>query len=214
MPNVPDATVFVVDDDNAVRESLLLLLRLKGIPAQGFESADRFLATVRPDWPGCMLLDLRMPGTSGLELQARLADHAIRLPVIIITAHGDVRAARTAFKAGAVDFLEKPIDENALFAAITAALERDRTRRSTEAASVALDAQIARLSGREREVMWLVADGRQNREIGAALGLSPRTVEIYKARMMEKLQLRGLPDLLKLLENVPRSMRPQAAKAP
>ncbi len=207
MTTTPDPAVYIVDDDEGVRESLQLLLRLKGFAARGFDSADAFLAAVRPDWPGCLLLDLRMPGVSGLELQAQLVAHAIRLPVIIITAHGDVRAARTAFKAGAVDFLEKPIDETALVAAVGSALERDRDRRRTEATVAALDAQIARLSGREREVMWLVADGRQNREIGAALGLSPRTVEIYKARLMEKLRIHGLPELLKLLEGVPRSAR-------
>jgi RNA polymerase sigma factor (sigma-70 family) len=200
----PEPTIHVVDDDDAVRDSLLLLLQLKGMRAEGHASADAFLAAVRPDTPGCVLLDLRMPGTTGLELQARLARSGIALPVIIITAHGDVSAARAAFMAGAVDFLEKPLDEAALLAALRSALERDRHRRDAEAAAAALDARMSRLTRREREVMWLVGDGCPNREIAAQLGLSPRTVEIYKMRMMEKLQVRGLPDLLRVLRGATR----------
>ncbi|MEP7206207.1 MAG: response regulator [Casimicrobiaceae bacterium] len=195
-----EATVYVVDDDDAVRDSLLLLLDVKGYAAEGFASADAFLEAVAADWGGCLLLDLRMPGTSGLELQAALTERGIRLPIIVISAHGDVATARTAFKAGAVDFLEKPLDETTLIAAVVAALDRDRLRREHAAASAGLEERLARLSTREREVMWLVADGRQNRDIAASLGLSPRTVEIYKARMMEKLQLRGLPDLLQAVK--------------
>jgi two-component system, LuxR family, response regulator FixJ len=207
MTTASEPTVFVVEDDAAVRESLLLLLGLRGCAARGFDSAESFLAAVRPDSSGCLLLDLRMPGKSGLELQALLAERGIELPVIIVTAHGDVSAARTAFMAGAVDFLEKPVDETALFAAIAQALARDRDRRDADDAAATVAARIARLSGREREVMWLVADGHPNREIGAVLGLSPRTVEIYKARMMEKLQVRGLADLLRVLTGVPRDRR-------
>lgn len=199
--------MYVVEDDAAVRESLLLLLKLKGYPAKAFESADAFLAAVRPDRPGCLVLDLRMPGKTGLELQALLTERGIALPVIIVTAHGDVAAARTALIAGAVDFLEKPVDEAALFDAIAAALERDRHRRDADEAAAALQVRLARLSGREREVMWLVADGHQNREIGAMLGVSPRTIEIYKARMLEKLRVHGLPDLLRVLRDVPRDKR-------
>ena len=197
----PDPTVYVVEDDAAVRESLLLLLQLKGIAAAGFASADDFLAEVRPDWTGCLLLDLRMPGTGGLELQTMLGERGIALPVVIITAHGDVAAARKAFMAGAVDFLEKPLDEAVLLAAIGTALQRDRLRRAADATAASRDARIARLSRREQEVMWLAGAGKQNREIAATLGLSPRTVEIYKARMLEKLQIRGLPDLLAFLKD-------------
>jgi len=200
----PDPTVYVVEDDGAVRESLLLLLQLKGIAAAGFASADDFLAEVRPEWPGCLLLDLRMPGTGGLELQAMLGERGIALPVVIITAHGDVAAARKAFIAGAVDFLEKPLDEAALLAAIGTALHRDGLRRAADATAASRDARIARLSRREQEVMWLAGAGKQNREIAATLGLSPRTVEIYKARMLEKLQIRGLPDLLTFLKDARR----------
>lgn len=207
MTAAPEPTVYVVEDDAAVRESLLLLLKLKGYAVAGFDSAEAFLAAAHPLQSGCLLLDLRMPGKSGLELQAMLKDRGVALPVIIVTAHGDVSAARTAFMSGALDFLEKPVDETALYAAIATALARDRHRREADDASAQVAARMARLTGREREVMWLVADGHPNREIGAALGLSPRTVEIYKARMMEKLQVRGLADLLRMLNGVPRDKR-------
>jgi FixJ family two-component response regulator len=204
-PVTPEPTVYVVEDDAAVRESLLLLLQLKGIAATGFPSADDFLAAVHPAWPGCLLLDLRMPGTGGLELQAMLGERGIALPVVIITAHGDVTAARKAFIGGAVDFLEKPLDETALLAAVGTALQRDHLRRDADAAAARRDARIARLSRREQEVMWLAGAGKQNRDIAATLGLSPRTVEIYKARMLEKLQIRGLPELLRFLEGARRN---------
>lgn len=204
MVDEPEATIHIVEDDAAVRDSLMLLLRLRGYRVRGFSSADEFLAAAAPDWSGCLLLDLRMPGTSGLELQARLAERGFRLPVIIISAHGDVAAARSAFKRGAVDFLEKPLDETVLLSAIDSAMEQDRCWRQSDRAQVAVEARIARLTARERDVMWLAADGRQNREIALALGLSSRTVEIYKAHMMEKLQVKGLPELLRLLRDAKR----------
>lgn len=202
-----EGSVFIVEDDAAVRDSLLLLLAMKNLRVRGFPSAEDFLAAVRPEWSGCILLDLRMPGKTGLELQSLLVERGIRLPVVIITAHGDIAAARAAFRAGAIDFLEKPLDEEALFAAIATALESERKRRDADQAAAAFEARVARLSGREREVMWLVAEGRQNREIAEALGVSPRTVEIFKARMMEKLQLRRVPDLVRAVEALRRDGR-------
>ena len=195
-------TVFIVDDDAGVRDSLAMLLELKGFRTRTFAAAEAFLAEYRPEWPGCLVLDLRMPGMTGLELQAELARRGSGLPVIIITAHGDVATTRSALKGGAVDFIEKPIDDEALVAAIAAALDRDaRSRERAQAAAGAAE-RLARLTGREREVLALVAEGRHNREIAVALGISPRTVEVYKARMMEKLQVRRLPDLVRLvLEN-------------
>lgn len=201
MADRSETTIFVVEDDAAVRDSLQLLLRLRGFAARGFASADEFLAEVGPNQGGCLLLDLRMPGKGGLELQAELLDRGLRLPVVVITAHGDVAAARAAFRAGAIDFLEKPLDEDALLSAIRAALDRDRQRRRSERMHADVEERIARLTARERDVLWLAADGRKNREIAAALGLSPRTVEIYKAHMMEKLQVNGLPELLALLRD-------------
>jgi RNA polymerase sigma factor (sigma-70 family) len=175
---------------------------LKGFRTRTFPGAEAFLAEYRPDWPGCLVLDLRMPGMSGLELQAELARRGAVLPVVIITAHGDVATTRAALKGGAVDFIEKPVDDEALVAAITAALDRDTRERERAQAAAGTAERLARLTGREREVLALVAEGRHNREIAVALGISPRTVEVYKARMMEKLQVRRVPDLVRLvLEN-------------
>jgi len=192
-------TVFIVDDDAGVRDSLAMLLELKGFRTRSFADAEAFLAEYRPDWPGCLVLDLRMPGMSGLELQAELARRGAPLPVIIITAHGDVATTRSALKGGAVDFIEKPIDDEALVAAIAAALDRDARGRERAQAAAGAAERFARLTAREREVLALVADGRHNREIAVALGISPRTVEVYKARMMEKLQVRRVPDLVRLV---------------
>jgi len=192
-------TVFIVDDDAGVRDSLAMLLELKGFHTRTFAAAAAFLAEYRPEWPGCLVLDLRMPGMSGLELQADLARRGSRLPVIIVTAHGDVATTRSALKGGAVDFIEKPIDDEALVAAIAAALDRDARERSRARAAAGTAERLARLTAREREVLALVAEGRHNREIAAALGISPRTVEVYKARMMEKLQVRRIPDLVRLV---------------
>ena len=200
-----DPIVYVIDDDAPVRDSLLLFLEVQGIRAREFESAEAFLAVVRPTWAGCVLLDLRMPGMSGLELQTALAERDLRLPIIVITAHGDVPAARSALKAGAIDFLEKPLDHTALLAAIDTALERDRQQRRAHAAAATLASRMDELTPRERDVMWLVAEGRGNQEIGARLGISPRTVEIYKARMLDKLEVAGLPELLQLVRDVPRT---------
>jgi RNA polymerase sigma factor (sigma-70 family) len=192
-------SVFIVDDDAGVRDSLAMLLELKGFAVRTYDSAEQFLARYRPEWPGCLVLDLRMPGMDGLTLQAELARRGVRLPLIVVTAHGDVAAARTALKAGAVDFIEKPIDNELLLAAVSAALERDLRTRDRAALEAAVAERLARLTGREREVLDLVVEGRHNREIAAALGISPRTVEVYKARVMEKLQVRRVPELVRLV---------------
>jgi RNA polymerase sigma factor (sigma-70 family) len=196
---VSTPTVFIVDDDAAVRDSLAMLLDLRGFRTHQFASAEAFLAEYRPASPGCVVLDLRMPGMSGLELQAELAARDATLPVIVITAHGDVATTRAALKGGAIDFIEKPIDDEALVAAITAALDRDAREREQARASASVAERMARLTGRERDVLARVADGKHNREIAAELGISPRTVEVYKARMMEKLQVRRLPELVRLV---------------
>jgi FixJ family two-component response regulator len=192
-------TVFIVDDDAGVRDSLAMLLELKGFHTRTFAAAEAFLAEYRPEWPGCLVLDLRMSGMSGLELQADLARRGTALPVIIVTAHGDVATTRSALRGGAVDFIEKPIDDTVLVAAVTAALDRDARERVQARTAAGVAERLARLTGREREVLTLVAEGRHNREIAVALGISPRTVEVYKARMMEKLQVRRVPDLVRLV---------------
>lgn len=192
-------TVYIVDDDAAVRESLSLLLGLRGLRTRAFASAAAFLEACRPEWSGCLLLDLKMPGMGGLELQGELQARGLALPVIVVTAHGDVASARAAFKAGAVDFVEKPIDDEALLHIVRAALERDSRARAEAAEAAQVAERVARLTPREREVLDLVAAGRHNREIAAALEISPRTVEVYKSRLMEKLHVRRLPDLVRLL---------------
>ena len=186
------STVFIVDDDAAVRDSVALLLSLRGYSTAVFASAESFLRVVRPDWRGCLLADIRMEGMNGLQMQATLREWDITLPVIIVTGHGDIESARQAFKAAAVDFLEKPFDEGRLLAAIEAALARcsdrcfepDRGRLST-------------LSTREREVKELLIEGLNNASIGLALGISPRTVEVHKSRLMSKLGVRTLAELVK-----------------
>ena len=192
-----EQTVFIVDDDVAVRDALALLLGLKGYRTAIFSRAEDFLAAYRKDWRGCLVLDIKMGGMSGLELQSRLASQGIEMPIVIITGHGDAASARTALKSGAVDFLEKPLDEEQLVAAVGAALERDAKRRAEKVVGDETSSRLARLTPRERQVMDLAAAGRHNREIGEALGISPRTVEVYKARLMEKLQARNLSELIR-----------------
>ncbi len=193
-----EATVFIVDDDAAVRDSLALLLGLRGCRTAVFASAEDFLATWKPQWSGCLLVDMRMSGMSGLELQARLAEAGSSMPVIIITAHGDAASARAALKGDAVDFLEKPLDDNQLMQAVQAALNQLEVRRTQVEARRAVEARICRLTARERQVMELVARGFHNREVAEALGISPRTVEVYKARLMEKANLRNISEVIRL----------------
>jgi len=184
-------TVYIVDDDPAVRDSLSLLLSLRGYATAVFACAEDFLKALAPHWRGVVIADIRMPGMSGLDMQAALAQHPVRLPVIIITGHGDVAAARQAFKANAVDFLEKPFDDQHLLASIEEALNEPR-------AEPAGGGRPATLSAREKEVMSLVVDGLDNRSIAQQLGISPRTVEVHKSRSMSKLGARNLAELLRI----------------
>jgi two-component system, LuxR family, response regulator FixJ len=192
-------TVYIVDDDAAVRDSLALLLELKGFRARAFDSAESFLAALDPAWSGCVVMDLRMPGMDGIRLQEELVRRGVPLPAVIVTAHGDIAAARKTLKSGAVDFIEKPVDDEQLLAAVHAALDLEAERRTQLKQAEELATRLERLTGREREVLDMVVAGRHNREVAAALGISPRTVEVYKARMMEKLQVRRLPDLIRLV---------------
>jgi RNA polymerase sigma factor (sigma-70 family) len=192
-----DATVFVIDDDASVRDSISLILSLKGMRTQIFSSAEDFLETYRPEWRGCILTDLQMSGMSGLDLQQALHDRDIFLPVVVLTAHGDVPTTRVAMKGGAFDFLEKPVNDEILLEVLQNAIREDIHRHDTENAEVALRSRLARLTPREREVLDLLVEGLSQREIAARLNISPRTVEVYKARMMEKLQCRSLAELIR-----------------
>jgi RNA polymerase sigma factor (sigma-70 family) len=189
-------TVFVVDDDEAVRDSLTLLLEAEGLVTEGFDNAQAFLEAYRPERSGCLVLDVRMPGMNGLELQRRLNQTGASLPVIFITGHGDVPMSVKALKGGALDFLEKPFDGEELVALIHKAFLQDARRRREQAAQRQVAERFARLTPREQEVMRLVTQGKSNKEIAAALGVSHRTVEIHRARVMEKMAANSLPDLV------------------
>jgi FixJ family two-component response regulator len=192
-------TVFIVDDDPSVRDALSLLLSLRGHPTATFASAEDFLAAARPDWRGCIVLDIRMPGMSGLELQRCLLSRGPTLPVVVITAHGDVAAARQAFLSDAIDFIEKPFDGQQLLAAIENALAGLRAVSDAQVAARA-HANAPLLTRREREVMDLMIRGLHNRRIAQELGISPRTVEVHKARVMEKMGVRTLIELVRLVD--------------
>jgi RNA polymerase sigma factor (sigma-70 family) len=186
-------TVFIVDDDAAVRDSLALMLGLCGYRTALFADAEALLAACRAEWSGCVVADLRLPGMTGVELQSELQRRGRRLPFIIITAHGDVPSARAAFHANAVDFLEKPFDHAQLRAAIDRAFSQEgqRLQRAAEAAKLEI------LTARERDVLEHAAKGLHAKEIAAQLGISPRTVEVHKTRIMEKLGVRNTAELVR-----------------
>jgi FixJ family two-component response regulator len=190
-------TVFLIDDDPSVRDSLSLLLSLKGIRTQLFATAESFIETYRSEWHGCVLTDLRMPGMTGLELQTALRERHIDVPVVVLTAHGDVATARAALKNGALDFLEKPIDDAMLLDVLRNALRIDRERRAAVTARTVSDRRTERLTQRERELLALIAAGHRNRDIARQLGISSRTVEVHKARIMEKLECSTLAELIR-----------------
>jgi RNA polymerase sigma factor (sigma-70 family) len=194
-----DLAVYIVDDDPAVRDSLSLLLSLRGSRTATFGSAEDFLAALRPEWRGCLVADIRMPGMDGLELQRELARRGVRLPVVIVTAHGDVASARAAFRSDAVDFLEKPFDEEGPVAAVEAAFARERERVSREGEAGRRESQLARLTEREREVVLLLAEGLHNVEVAERLAISPRTVEVHNARIMAKLGATNLAQLIRIV---------------
>lgn len=191
-------TVFLIDDDPGVRDSLSLLLSLKGVRTQLFANAESFIETYQADWSGCVLTDLRMPGMTGLELLSALRARDIETPVVVLTAHGDVATARAALKNGAFDFLEKPIDDGMLLDVLQNALRVDRERRAAAASRSSADARLERLTQREREILALIAAGHQNRDIATQLGISARTVEVHKSRIMEKLECRSLAELIRM----------------
>jgi RNA polymerase sigma factor (sigma-70 family) len=192
-----DATVFLVDDDASVRDALSLLLSLKGMRTQLFAAAETFLETYRPEWRGCVLTDLRMPAMSGLDLQQTMRDRGISLPVVVLTAHGDVSTARMALKSGAFDFLEKPIDDEILLDVLRNAIREDSLQRDVQRTEDAARSLLERLTPRERDVLNLLVEGLSQRDIAARLDISPRTVEVYKARMMEKLRCRSLAEVVR-----------------
>jgi FixJ family two-component response regulator len=190
--------VFIVDDDEAVRNSIEMLVRSISLRAEIFASAQEFLDDFDPEQPGCIVLDVRMPGMSGLELQGMLAEMGATIPIIFITAHGDVPMAVSALKGGAMDFIQKPFRDQDLIDKIQAALGRDAETRGSLADRERVKARIALLTPREHEVMDLVVEGKPNKVIAADLGLSERTVEIHRARVMTKMVADSLPQLVQM----------------
>jgi RNA polymerase sigma factor (sigma-70 family) len=207
-PALAGSAVYVVEDDRAVRESLELLLRLRGFIPKGFASAEEFLAYSALQRPACALLDVRLPGIDGLELQRQLRRRHPGLPTIVITAHGDVSTARTALRDGAVDFLEKPIDESDLLDAVATALASDQRVVQEARDREELAARLQRLTARELEVFERITNGQHNREIAEEFGISPRTVEVHRARIMEKLRARRVADLFRLRFDLDRGAPP------
>lgn len=202
------ATVFIVDDDEAVRGSLKLLLKSLGMPAQTYASGQEFLAGFDPQRSGCLVLDIRMPGMSGLELQAELNARGALLPIIFITGHGDVPMAVEVLQHGAMDFLQKPFRDQDLIDRINKALHKDRTGRELLGNRERIRACIAELTPREQQVLQLVIAGKANKIIAADLGLSQRTVEIHRAHVMEKMGANSLAHLVRMVVDVEKPTQP------
>jgi RNA polymerase sigma factor (sigma-70 family) len=189
--------VYVVDDDAGIRDSLALMLGLAGYSTRLFSDAESFLVAFDPAWAGCVVADLRLPGLSGTELQARVRQRGSAIPFVIITAHGDVPAARAAFRSQAVDFIEKPFDDAQLRSAIDTAFALESERLGSAELRRTDQEKLARLTPREHEVLDHAVNGLHAKEIAAALGISPRTVEVHKMRIMEKLEVRNIAELVR-----------------
>jgi FixJ family two-component response regulator len=195
-------TIFVIDDDASIRRALDSLLKSVGFAVELFASPQEFLQSERPDRPGCIVLDVRFPGRSGLDMQRDLANAAIQLPIIFITGYGDVPMSVRAMKAGAVEFLTKPFRDQDLLDAVGAALEGDRTRRAGEMRLAELRARSDTLTARERQVMSLVVAGRLNKQIAGELGVSEMTVKMHRRQVMRKMQAAGVAQLVRLADQL------------
>jgi RNA polymerase sigma factor (sigma-70 family) len=200
--NEPKGIVFVVDDELPVRRSIKRLVESEGWQVELFESAQGFLQAKRPDVPSCLILDVRLRGTSGLDFQQELAKHNIHIPIIFITAHGDIPMTVRAMKAGAVEFLEKPPNDQDLLEAIQVAVERDRTRRRREAEIAVLQERSESLTSREREVVDMVVRGMLNKQIADKIGITENTVKVHRSRAMEKMQAKSLAELVKMMDRL------------
>jgi FixJ family two-component response regulator len=194
--------VFVVDDDASVREALKSLIRSVGLPVELFDSAQEFLQRKRPDGPSCLIVDVRLPGISGLDFQRKLSEANIPIPIIFITGHGDIPMSVRAMKAGAVEFLAKPFRDQDLLDAIQVALERDAARLQREAEMGSLRERFASLTAREREVLSRVISGLLNKQIAAEIGTSETTVKVHRGQLMRKMGARSLAELVRMAERM------------
>jgi two-component system, LuxR family, response regulator FixJ len=192
------AVVHVIDDDEAMRQSLAFLLEAVGMEVQTYESAEAFLEIAPTVKAGCVITDVRMPGLSGVELLRQLRDRQVSIPVIMITGHGDVPLAVEAMKIGAMDFLEKPFDDEALLASVRSALDQLDRDQKRQAERGDIEGRLATLSNRERDVLQGLVAGHANKQIAYDLGISPRTIEIYRANLMTKMQAASLSDLVRM----------------
>ena len=198
----PEPTVFVVDDDPSVRKALERLFKSVGLNVEVFNSAKEFLPCKEPDGPSCVVLDVRMPGLSGLDLQRELAAAGKNMPIIFVTGHGTVPMTVKAMKAGAVDFIEKPFDDQVLIDAVHKAMERDKRMRLERAEVGEIKQRVESLTPREREILAYVVSGMLNKQIAFDLDISEKTVKVHRARVMEKMKVRSLADLVRLAEKV------------
>jgi len=196
------STVFVIDDDASVREAVTDLLESVGMKATVFASTEEFLSRVQGEVPSCLVLDIRLPGMNGLEFQEELRRRRMEIPIVFITAHGDVRMTSRAFRGGAVEFLTKPFQKDELLAAIGEAVERDAARREQSEALSELSSRFSTLTARERQVMALVTAGLTNKQAAAKLGVQEITIKVHRARVMEKMQADSLPELVRLAEKL------------
>jgi two-component system, LuxR family, response regulator FixJ len=194
-----DPTVFVVDDDPAMRQSLRWLLQSVGLAVETYATAEAFLTTVDSARPGCLVLDVRMPGMSGLHLQEELKNRGIVLPIIVVTGYAEVPTAVRALKSGAIDFIEKPFSDQLLVDSVRHALELDQEARATEAERSEITARLALLSTREHEVMERVTDGKPNKVIATELGIGEKTVEVHRANVMRKMCVNSVAALIRLV---------------
>ena len=192
--------VFVIDDDKLVRDSVTDLLRSVGLGAQSFGSAQEFLQSKRPDAPGCIVLDVRLPGASGLEFQRMLAESSIHLPVIFISGYGNIPMSVRAMRSGAIEFLTKPLQEQELLDAVQAGIERDRARRQEAELVAELHERLMSLTARERDVLALVITGRPNKQIADQLKLSEATVKVHRSQIMRKMRAKSLVDLVRMAD--------------